>query len=194
MIAVAYVFKVWCVFVGTSSYFMHMHTFGNIDSLAVGCLLAFSHKDRKDIRIARMLSLLVGPLLFAAVIYYRGAAYDLFQDLAAYLTLWILIDNAKTDHWKWINKFFSWRPIAHLGKISYGVYVYHQFVSIAISLALSHIFGAYIPSAGSVTIFFYNTVATVLLAHFSFVLYERPFLLLKDTFNARGPALGSSVR
>ena len=73
------------------------------------------------------------------------------------------------------------RPIDHLGRVSYGIYMYHPFVMTAAvqliaQIAISHFL------IGNVLIYSCTLVATALVATLSYKYVEQPFLRLKDTF------------
>ncbi|QDU65955.1 acyltransferase family protein [Engelhardtia mirabilis] len=75
----------------------------------------------------------------------------------------------------------DWRPLAHLGRISYGIYLYHNPVIFLIGYQTVKR-GGEINSwhaAGAVAL-------TLIFAELSFWLWERPFLRLKRHFSANG--------
>lgn len=74
---------------------------------------------------------------------------------------------------------FSCRPIRHLGKLSYGVYLFHIF-----ALAESAVLLDKLELHGSAARFGAAVILTVVLAECSYRVIERPFLLLKDRFTS----------
>lgn len=80
----------------------------------------------------------------------------------------------------WFQRFLEFRPIAYLGKISYGLYVYH----FAIIWFLTTPFGL----SSNTPVPFWNAAAsllmTVLVAGLSYRLLEKPLIDLKDRFFA----------
>lgn len=114
----------------------------------------------------------------------------LFQILLACLLLWILIAPAHST----ISRFFSSRLMVFLGTYSYGLYVYHHFISYYLisngteaDLALrlgSH--GAAVALQATL-----GASASLAVAYLSYELFEKRFLDLKRLFqspNERAPS------
>jgi peptidoglycan/LPS O-acetylase OafA/YrhL len=77
----------------------------------------------------------------------------------------------------WITRFLEWRPLRYLGKISYGLYVYHfPIVWFAGRLADVGISGPILKPLSALVAF----CGTLLLASLSFRFLERPITHLKD--------------
>jgi peptidoglycan/LPS O-acetylase OafA/YrhL len=80
---------------------------------------------------------------------------------------------------KWLVRFLEVRPLGYLGKISYGLYVYHfpiiwfsaRIVDLGIPLSIAK------PLSASIAL-----LATIIVASLSYFLLERPALNLKDRF------------
>lgn len=76
------------------------------------------------------------------------------------------------------SRWLAWRPLVHLGRISYGLYLVHYTVIVGLS-SLWWPWRVALSFAGS-----------VLIAEISYRVVERPFLMLKDRFTyvpSRGP-------
>ncbi len=74
----------------------------------------------------------------------------------------------------------SWQPVAYMGRVSYGVYLYHPLCLMGASLVLPQLPGV----TGGMVQFAGVSALTVCVASASYHLYERPFLKLKDRFTA----------
>ncbi len=83
----------------------------------------------------------------------------------------------------------EWKPFKHLGNISYGIYMWH---TIAIALVLTalkslgwsdHIYFGLILNASSV-------ILTLIISHFSYTYFEKPFLKLKSQFEFKNVKAG----
>ncbi|MEO5886733.1 MAG: acyltransferase [Anaerolineales bacterium] len=82
------------------------------------------------------------------------------------------------------NRFLEWSPLRYLGKISYGLYVYH-FPIIWFSIRVRD-FGVVDPFAKPI-IALISFIATLLVASISYQYLEKPLLNLKDRFFALNP-------
>ena len=188
-ISMAYIFKVWCLMTGQSEWFLKVSTFGCMDSLAVGCLVAIAHANQytRALRISRYFSVYLGVgLIFLItlctskqVISERILDY-VFYDLSVYCLLWLLLDNAKNNYWKPVNRILTTKIFIYIGKISYGLYIYHQFVAWGNKLILDYLFDLNTDASGSILIFTHNFIATILVAHLSWTYFERKINNLKE--------------
>ena len=80
-------------------------------------------------------------------------------------------------------KFLSWKPLAFLGKISYGLYVYH----LAVVWFVPRLFGGILTGQSFLTTFLLTIIEfciTLLISVLSYFLLEKPVLSLKDRFFA----------
>jgi peptidoglycan/LPS O-acetylase OafA/YrhL len=77
------------------------------------------------------------------------------------------------------NRFLEWSPLRYLGKISYGLYVYH-FPIIWFAIRVRD-FGVVDPYAKPL-IALISFIATLLVASLSYKILEKPLLNLKDRF------------
>src|SRR6185503_19353284 len=82
------------------------------------------------------------------------------------------------------NRFLEWPPLRYLGKISYGLYVYH-FPVMWFAIRVRD-FGVVDPFAKPV-IALISFIATLLVASLSYKYLEKPLLNLKDRFFALKP-------
>lgn len=94
----------------------------------------------------------------------------------------------------WFTRLLEWRPLRYLGKISYGLYVYHfPILWFAGRIADFGIEPPLLQPLSALVAF----IATVLAAALSFHLMERPITDLKDRFfplrNARSPEQAISM-
>lgn len=78
----------------------------------------------------------------------------------------------------WFERFLEFRPIAYLGKISYGLYVYHFVIIwfVTVPFRVSSI--APVPFLNAAA----ALILTTLVAGLSYRLLEKPLLDLKDRF------------
>jgi peptidoglycan/LPS O-acetylase OafA/YrhL len=79
----------------------------------------------------------------------------------------------------WLSLFLEWHPLRYLGKISYGLYVYH-FPIVWFSGRIADL-GVVPPLLQPLSTLIAFS-ATILIASLSFHLMERPIINLKDRF------------
>jgi peptidoglycan/LPS O-acetylase OafA/YrhL len=79
--------------------------------------------------------------------------------------IWLMHHQVST-----LAQVLEWRPLAYLGRISYGLYIYHV------------IFMGTEPGYGLVKVFPYNVLAALAFSVVSYELLERRVLSLKDRF------------
>jgi peptidoglycan/LPS O-acetylase OafA/YrhL len=161
------------------------NTLARLDPLAMGAILAASP------RLEKWFAGLSWPLLYPplcaicviAVTYAQTSRLlpALFVDPASIFLVALSCAFAvgcmlRTD--SATLKVVSWKPLVYLGRISYGLYVYHQTV---IGLAARLVQRLGLPES----IWYIaplDLVGTIVVASLSFRLIERPFLSLKERF------------
>jgi peptidoglycan/LPS O-acetylase OafA/YrhL len=91
----------------------------------------------------------------------------------------------------WLNRMLGFRWVRRIGVISYGMYLYHEFVVHVVRLILGSE-----KTAPPFSFFLVTSALTILVAELSFRFYETPFLKLKDRLHAsaarKKAAAGSS--
>jgi peptidoglycan/LPS O-acetylase OafA/YrhL len=83
----------------------------------------------------------------------------------------------------WVGKFLGWRPLVYIGKISYGMYLYHAFMPV-VGPRLFGFLGLpafYQRFDGTL-----NTALTIALASASWHFFEAPINRLKERFSYAG--------
>jgi peptidoglycan/LPS O-acetylase OafA/YrhL len=156
---------------------------GNLASLAIGALLA---QARVTPRLSWLsnLTLKRAPLLATAAaflalsislkyVWISNALFYPFVVSAFAICLVSVASSQKSDPWfKWLE----WAPLVHIGKISYGIFVYHLFVP-AIAKKIPALAWVDAPSWSAFAIL---VVATLVISQLSWVCLERPILRWKD--------------
>lgn len=158
---------------------------GNVDFLAIGAILALvAHADRDRGRLQRTLARVLLPvgLVTYGVLYWLDDSYDHHASLAlqytsAALVFCWLIGGASLGFGGRAGRLLEWRPIVYLGKISYGIYIYHFLVPVAIHAAAVHL-GRHYTDSGFPN-FVVTSLITFVIAALSWELFERPINGLK---------------
>ena len=128
-------------------------------------------------------SLIFGALLIALVVFspadISGLARLLIQ-LAMTLVLGALV--VREDHWA--RPVLTFAPLAYLGVISYGMYIYHMCAIHPVRVGFERLGG----NLAGFSFFFVSLVATVAVASLSYRFIEQPLLKLKARFASDGNA------
>jgi peptidoglycan/LPS O-acetylase OafA/YrhL len=172
-----------------------------LESLALGALLAIAARaDREGERLQRALRRVVLPIGVAGyatllAISDRGldqhASVALGQTAEALIFCW-LIGSASRGFGGSFGRLLEWRPISYLGKISYGIYIFHYFVPAAFGAAAKR-FGIQYHDAGIVN-FVACSLATFAIAALSWQLFEARVNGLKRHFRYDSDRDANSVR
>jgi len=110
-----------------------------VDSLAFGALLAWATAEGRTsvVRGIHRLGLAVLPLVLIAGVSYEmmDLKFILGDSVAAASCAWLLVSALNKDNGIW--RFLEARPLCFIGRISYGLYVYHLVVPSMIRGALA---------------------------------------------------------
>lgn len=162
-------------------------TFSCFDSFGFGALIAylnFFHGSKFTVRPYKIL-LYVSILLYAALFVSPGFLEErqkmLFLNFATSIVFFFFViiaaNNGFTGGFK---TFLENKTVLYLGKISYGLYLYHNFMGTLYFSGPNRL----LPGVSSAFDFFViYFVATVALASISWYVIERPVLGLKKYFN-----------
>ena len=147
------------------------------DSLLIGCLAGFAFaENHKLLKIIYNKWLFWGCAIAAIVMWGGNIETKHFNDELMSLLFAIVILNVCTN--TQLNITFENRVTKFLGKISYGLYVYHWIILLLVF--------KFLPTEGTsfYTIVLYVVVimATILVAWLSYETYEKFFLNLKKRF------------
>ncbi len=149
----------------------------NIDCMAIGGIAAYVlfHKKEKVLSFLFNIYTQIGiyVLLICAIafkFYIRDLIFECYSVLFAIIIL-NLAANPKTIL-KLENRVFS-----YLGKISYGLYMYH-YVMVACAIKLLDAFG----TRNNILIFSLSIAFTILISSLSYEFFEKKFLKLKKRF------------
>jgi peptidoglycan/LPS O-acetylase OafA/YrhL len=166
---------------------------GNFDLLGMGALLAVLQwlAYRKEARGERAESIgfgvpaLAGLAVYALVQFTMLSGNEPAQSIArtglALVLVWI-VSRAARGFGGVAGAALSWGPAVYVGRISYGVYLYHNFMG-AIVLALSEHFTFLVAVRHNLALSSLTRLAmTLALASASWYLFEKPINSLKKRF------------
>lgn len=184
------IWRLWASFYYSSDDWSAAFTFtpGVIDFLAFGALLAIAaHGNRSEETLekaVRYVVLPVGIVLYVSL-FWVNRSLDHHVPLAlentgaALIFCW-LIYSASRGFGGLFGRLLEWRPIVYLGKISYGIYIYHFLVPLAFAALATH-FGFGYEDSGFVN-FVAASLVTFGVSALSWHLFERPINGLKRHF------------
>ena len=186
-------FRIYCIETGATTLTRWVTIFGCIDSFAVGALVAYLRESgliEKMQHLSRLVLFAMPLVAFAC--FFMGRAIMTLPEGTIFLSLtesfdavflaWILAAalSGRTGRY---GRILAWAPCAYVGKISYGIYVYHVFVIIVVSplllpygLSTDHLAWARIVVLLAITIG---------LSSFSWHYLEKPFLAWKKELAPR---------
>lgn len=160
---------------------INKNTLTRFDQILLGAILSlmefykiFENNKTKCIRIFILLFLSMGAL--GVVIYTYSASYPFLKNIFKYNILGILFFVIIgyliiLPSQKKINRILESSILQYLGKISYGIYVWHVFVLIVFKNVIVEII---------VIDLLWVSIITIIMAHFSFKYFEQYFLKYKN--------------
>jgi peptidoglycan/LPS O-acetylase OafA/YrhL len=188
-IMIAPLFRLLCVAMGLSEEIrMQLLIPGCLDSLGLGALLAFYNYNPHRSRTKKLLCNLgfwIGGTLSLAIALAKpqidpGLRLVIQDSINAFFFFWV-IERAARGFGGIAGMVLEFKPLAYLGKISYGIYIYHSFVAaVIVPNSLSYLGFSYPKSIGIK--FVLNTVTTVIVAMLSWQYIEQPINNLKRHF------------
>src|SRR5215213_440433 len=195
-IALAVLFRAFVLFVlSTSVDAAGIFTFATLDSLGGGALLALFHYDerlRPRLPGLMRLFLITGVLIvtLTTVLYVFNMGFRIlhtFMCLGISFLFVVLIEKTARGFTGKAKTVMENAAVLYIGKISYGLYVYHNFM---LAIVLYYLLKwTAVPDYRLVAIL--STVATFATAIVSWHVIERPLAQLKNrfSFSARKPRL-----
>jgi peptidoglycan/LPS O-acetylase OafA/YrhL len=186
-------FRVFCIATSAPTLTRWVTIFGCFDSFAVGALMAYFRQSKLLERMRHFSK----PVLFAMPLaafgcFFLGRALmtlpenNIFlsctESVDAVFLAWLLAIALLGIEGKY-GRFLGWAPIVYVGRISYGIYVYHVFVIIVISPLLVP-YGLSVDHWAAGRIFVLIAV-TLGLSSLSWHFLEQPFLAWKEALKPR---------
>jgi peptidoglycan/LPS O-acetylase OafA/YrhL len=196
LIAAAPVFRVVMGVVDPGNRLAFVLTIGCLDALGIGALLAYLGRSGGDSQwrafgVARWL-LWIGLLASAAVeVLSRlnlapSALLALRQTFLDMIFGWVILNGARGFQ-GWFGRFLQWAPMAYLGKISYGLYVFHNLAVYGLVFAVKNLHVPEIILTVSWVRCLGLLVLTISAAAVSWHFFEKPLNDLKRYFPYRTP-------
>lgn len=177
---------------------VYMFTFCRMDSLAFGAAMAALIRlpQWHEVLIRRRTQLFVASVLLAVVGALYSHQYDAMDSgtqtlgyFALNIFFGVLILTCAVDHadrrMGWLQRSLSLRPLRSVGKYSYGMYVLHLPIALALGYTSFRRFGSAAPVLYTVAVLLLSYCAAAV----SFHCFEKHFLKLKHRFVPNVPAV-----
>lgn len=186
------IFRLICLMMGWSdSSLGYCFTFACLDSLGIGSILAFyTHYDyQHEKEILCTLAYWVGIPLFVALnvtslpLMNNSVMSVMLYTVSSIVFFW-LVDRAAKGFSGIVGKFLELKLLTYLGKISYGIYMFHLLVPMAVYKVFLRL-GLPFPSSIWLQFALY-TGLTLAMAVISWNLIEKPINHLKKRFEYAG--------
>lgn len=157
-----------------------------MDALALGSLLALHRFQTPPALRWAWLKTLSGVLLVASIAFFPPietlSAHGIWQYSAVAFGFTLILDSALSGGFVLQNRILSQRSIVWMGKICYGLYVYHL---IGLKIGKSLVKALHLSADSGLAylaLLLAGHLVTVLLAAASYRYFEKPFLKLKHRF------------
>lgn len=158
-----------------------------LDALGIGALMALH--ESKGGRLPRWSAIFAGiilvPTLATLLLPGSAGAWYVWGEFLMALPLALLVLGASRGFPGWFGAILQSRPLMYIGKVSYGVYLYHLAILLLVE-NLSAKFALGLPLERGPLLFVVLSAATILAASASWYLLEQPINRLKHRFPYRG--------
>lgn len=187
-------FRIFCILTHASTVTRWVTLLGCFDSFAAGALVAYLRQARllEKVKFLPKTLLFAMPLLAFSCLFLGRALMTLPEEsiwicfvetVDAIFLVWLLAVSLSDSQGHLYAGLLGWKPLVYLGRISYGIYVYHVFVIVIVSPVLLS-WGLSGDHFALVRLFILMGL-TFVLASLSWHFMEKPFLAWKDTFLSR---------
>ena len=164
------------------NFFKNFLSLTRIDCMAVGGLASFILFNKKkkilDFIFLPIVQIVNFTLLFW--VFYTGFYFNYISNLIHGIIFSILILNLAANPKSLLR--LEWKPLSYLGKISYGIYMYHP-LCIFLSIKLFSFLKYNLDNIYTwIFLYFTTFLITILLAGISYKFFEFPLIKLKYLF------------
>lgn len=180
---------IWNNKVADLAYF-NLYTFTRIDGLCMGSMLALLQRisPRFLKNYMPVLVLAFAGLNFIFYFINRNNQFSFpYLALTGYSTFAmifvLLLNETISGETTLINRLFSWTPLRFMGRISYGLYIFHWPVHMLLAPAAGKLLsGLFTGTNLSIATALITTATAILISWLSFRFVESWFLKMKDRF------------
>lgn len=155
-----------------------------IDCMAIGGIGAYLlfYKKEKVLNVLFNRYLQIGLYILLAVVTVKGLAVPMFNYEFYALIFVVLILNLAANKRSVLN--LEFKPLNYLGKISYGLYMYHNIILVVVLKFVLYYSGVALNSLTGNLIYYGLAISTtILVASLSYRFIERPFIRAKVRYS-----------
>jgi peptidoglycan/LPS O-acetylase OafA/YrhL len=182
------IFRLLCLLLSNDSNVCYV--MGCYDSLALGCLLSYCEYYQDDFsqkihRYFLMISFWIGMPYFVLfhlthLLYFNQTyLYEVFMILPN-LFLGLVVEKASKHYQSFLGKILEAKPLVYLGKISYGIYLYHLIARKVVE-EISELLNLSLTDDQLLRCLIFS-IATVIISACSWHFIEQPINALKSKF------------
>ena len=161
-------------------------TLCHFDTLSFGALLAYLIKFKAIDKNKAISKLITAPffLIILVIIALLSTTYLPKGNPLPYLSILALsgglVYGCFVNYKGWLGRLFDWKFFIYLGKISYGIYLFHKPIPYFIRILLDNL----ALDVNPLLLFSLSLGLTLLLAHLSYQFMESKFIQLKARFDS----------
>ena len=158
---------------GTSWIILYIRTDTRLDSLLIGAMFAYVYRH---FQVPSKILNSVATLSFLGLVYIKYVLdkspfiFEMGWTIIALLAGFIILSVAEGAFF--IQKVFTWRPLTMIGKVSYGLYLWHMPIFL--------LFGRHVTSGSRPLRLLIAIILACVVTSLSWFFIEKPFLNLKD--------------
>jgi peptidoglycan/LPS O-acetylase OafA/YrhL len=186
-ILVSPLFKTFYGIYGDNTNLTLIYTTPFVSFMALGSGSLLSVLQRKNINNQKLILIFSFVtsglvLIILAITDYMYIWYGIIYDITTTICIACIIMCASKGYKGFIGTILECKPMVYLGKISYGIYLLHNFTPYLISQYLNHIGFPPLKTFGPYGLFLINSIALLLIASLSWYLLENKINSFKKLF------------
>ena len=158
---------------GTSWIILYVRTDTRLDSLLIGAMFAYVYRHFQvpsKILNSVATSSFIGLIYIKYVLYKSPFIFEMGYTIIALLAGFIILSVVEGVFF--VQKVFTWRPLTMIGKVSYGLYLWHMPIFV--------LFGRHVTSGSRPLRLLIGIILASVVTSLSWFFIEKPFLNLKD--------------